>query len=80
MRREIVVVAFGWVVEGDVEESGLELRLSNCSVVRRWNTSRGIGELALSGDASPTLDPLPDGTVVNRMHAIMRIPVKLGDG
>jgi hypothetical protein len=64
----IVVLQRGWVVVGRVaEESDKELRLEKSSVIRRWGTTKGLGELAANGPTNNTvLDPC--GTV--RAHPL----------
>jgi hypothetical protein len=61
--RRIVVLHRGWVVVGDVAEPSQPgwFKLTNAAVVRRWGTSKGLGELAESGPLpSSALDPTPD--------------------
>jgi hypothetical protein len=55
----IVVLQRGWVVVGRVaEESATELRLENAAVIRRWGTTRGLGQIAINGPTDETvLDP-----------------------
>jgi hypothetical protein len=64
----IVVLQRGWVVVGRVaEESDKELRIEKSSVIRRWGTTKGLGELAANGPTNNTvLDPC--GTV--RAHPL----------
>lgn len=62
--KRIVVLQRGWVVIGDVEESESQVKISNCSVIRIWGTTKGLGEIAEGGPTSKTiLDPCPDVTV-----------------
>jgi len=53
----IVVLTNGWVFKGDFNSQ--TNTLTNGSVVRRWNTTKGIGELVLNPLINPLLDPLP---------------------
>lgn len=70
--RKIVVLQRGWpsiatgcfltscspVVVGLVEEDGDKIVVHDASVVRRWGTTRGLGELAAKGPLPETvLDP-----------------------
>mgnify|MGYP006302262819 CR=1 FL=1 len=50
---KIVILQRGWVMIGRLEREGAECKLHNASVIRKWGTSKGLGELALNG-------PLPD--------------------
>lgn len=59
----IVVAAYGHVLVGQItanDESGLSLK--EASVIRRWGTTRGIGQLCIEGRQSETVTD-PVGTV-----------------
>lgn len=63
-KKQIVVLQRGWVVVGDIEKTESEVNITNCSVVRVWGTSNGLGELAEKGATIKTkLDPSPSITV-----------------
>jgi len=52
------------VVIGDVEKTEADLRINNCSVIRVWGTSKGLGQIAEEGPTDKTkLDPCPPVTV-----------------
>ena len=57
--KVILILQRGWVVVGDIDRDDPEcVRLAGASVIRRWGTSKGIGQLALEGPRSGTvLDP-----------------------
>ena len=58
--KKIVILHRGWVVVGDVSQEGDQVVVDNASVVRRWGTSKGLGELATNGPLKNTvLDPCP---------------------
>ena len=60
-KKQIVVLQRGWVVVGDVEKTELEVKISNCSVVRNWGATKGLGEIAEGGPTAKTvLDKCPD--------------------
>lgn len=60
-KKQIVVLQRGWVVIGDVSKDENEVTISNCSVIRVWGTSNGLGEIAENGKTDKTkLDPCPD--------------------
>ena len=69
----IVILQRGWVVVGDVSADGDEVTVSRASVVRRWGTTKGLGEIAASGPTSATvLDPV--GVVrVHRLSIVASI-------
>lgn len=63
----IVVLQRGWVVVGNYSKEGQEVVLTNASVIRRWGTQKGLGEIAANGPTANTiLDPV--GTV--RAHEL----------
>ncbi|KHN50756.1 hypothetical protein OI69_13600 [Pectobacterium fontis] len=52
--RYIVTLQRGWIVVGDVTKSGDYLSITNASVIERWGTSEGLGQLAISGPTDDT--------------------------
>lgn len=57
----IVILQRGWVAVGKFSQDGDECRLTKAATVRRWGTTKGLGELASNGPLSETiLDPSPD--------------------
>ena len=62
----IVVLQRGWVVAGLVGQVGQELVITGAKVIRRWGTSKGLGELADGPLTGTTLDDA--GTV--RAHVL----------
>ena len=74
-KKQILVLQRGWVIVGDVSQESSMVSVSNCSVVRVWGTSNGLGELAENGPLSETvLDPCPpvqahELSIVLRMNA-----------
>jgi hypothetical protein len=58
--KQIVIAHRGWVFVGDVRRSDNEVTIENAAVVRRWGTTKGLGELAEHGPSGTTrLDPCP---------------------
>ena len=56
--KRIVILDRGFVYVGDFACDGDWVVISNASCVRRWGTTKGLGELAASGPLSKTvLDP-----------------------
>ena len=68
--KQIVIAQRGWVFVGEVERSGGDdVTITNAKCIRRWGTTKGLGELALNGPLKSTvLDPM--GTV--RLHTTGR--------
>lgn len=51
----IVVLQRGWVVVGHARRFGPRVTVSKCAVVRRWGTTKGLGQLAVDGPQSETV-------------------------
>ena len=66
IHARIVVLQRGWVVAGLVGQEGQELVITGAKVIRRWGTSKGLGELAGGPLTGTTLDDA--GTV--RAHVL----------
>ena len=68
----IVVVDRGFVYVGNVEYDGQMCVVTGAKNIRRWGTSRGLGELAEKGPQSETkLDEY--GTVRIPAHAVISL-------
>lgn len=76
MDKRIVVLQRGWVVVGDYTISGEEVVIENGSVVRRWGTTKGLGEIAMKGPTPDTiLDPIPE-LRVHRLGVVFTLQCK----
>jgi len=65
--KQIVIAQRGWVFVGDVERSGDDVTINNAKCIRRWGTTKGLGEIAMNGPTKSTvLDDI--GTV--RLHEL----------
>lgn len=65
--KKILVLQRGWVAVGTYSESGDQAMLEDASIIRRWGTTTGLGELASKGPRQRTvLDPA--GTL--RVHKL----------
>lgn len=65
--KQIVIAQRGWVFVGDVARSGDDVTINQAQCIRRWGTTKGLGELAKKGPQPNTvLDDM--GTV--RLHAL----------
>ena len=51
---KIVILQRGWALVGRLERSGSDCKLHNASVIRKWGTTKGLGEIALGGPTSDT--------------------------
>ena len=55
MSKEIIVCVERWNLIGDVTETPTELVIKNCSTIRRWGTTAGLGEIAVNGPTESTI-------------------------
>ena len=70
-QANIYVVDRGWVFIGSsFEESEKGVYINNASVIRRWGTQRGLGQLALEGKTSETILDYT-GSIKVRGHAML---------
>lgn len=74
----IVIAENGWIFIGLLaEETDSVLRLTDASVVRKWNNGRGIGALALPEYKEEyTLDPIGCGIEVYKSPVNAVLPVE----
>ncbi len=57
----IVIAPRGFVFVGEFARDGVLCFVRNGYVVRHWGTTRGLGEIAVSGPTPKTvLDPVPE--------------------
>lgn len=58
--KQIVILQRGWVFVGDMTRIGYECTLENAACIRRWGTTKGLGEIAKNGPTANTeLEPTP---------------------
>ena len=62
----IVVLQRGWIAVGKLYQDGDNVTLVDASIIRRWGTTKGLGELVHGPTADTVLDPA--GTI--RAHAL----------
>ena len=61
MDLRIVILQRGWVLVGEWSQKGDMCFINNGSVIRRWGTAKGLGELAIEGPKEGTiLDKEPE--------------------
>ncbi len=72
----IFVMERGFCIVGRViDETTFEITLDDAAVIRTWGTTKGIGQLAISGPLSGTaLDQEPNGTIINKLCCYRRLP------
>lgn len=70
---KIVVCDRGFVLVGRVEIKDHYITITDCSCIRNWGTSRGLGEIASGGPTSSTkLDSQPT-TRVHELQVVQMI-------
>lgn len=75
--KKIVVLQRGWIVIGDVsenQETGLT-EIRNACTIRRWGTTKGIGQLVDGPTTNTILDKIPGLVEVHPLTIIQRISV-----
>lgn len=77
----IFVMERGFVLVGTCTQSKedyLFWTLTQCGSVRRWGTTKGLGQLANEGPKSETIiDAEPDGTEISKKATYRRIPCNM---
>lgn len=53
----IVILQRGWVIVGRWHRDGDDVTVTDASVIRRWGTKKGLGELANGPLSETVLDP-----------------------
>lgn len=60
-KLKIIVCDRGWVAVGKTVKDGDYYYVSDAKIIRRWGTTKGLGELAELGPQNETkLDPCPN--------------------
>ena len=73
--KVIVVAQRGWVAVGDWYQTGERVDVRNASIVRRWGTDKGLGQLATEGPRENTvLDPVPLGLRLHVLSVVALFP------
>ena len=67
---KIVILQRGWVVVGRWSQEGTTCKLEDASVIRRWGTTKGLGEIAKNG---PTSSTVLDNTPVITYHELTAV-------
>lgn len=62
----ILVLQRGWIAVGEYSEVGDECVLTDASVIRRWGTTKGLGELV----NGPLRDTILDPAGIIRAHKL----------
>ena len=73
MSKEIVVCYERWHLIGDVEETKQGVTIKNCSTIRYWGTTAGLGEIAVKGATEKTILDFNGEVRVPTNSIVMRI-------
>ncbi len=72
--KRIVIAQRGWVFVGEVTEKDSHLTIKNCRNIRRWGTTKGLGELIEGPTKATILDEM--GTVtLHELSVVAQIDV-----
>ncbi|HBA72237.1 MAG TPA: hypothetical protein DCZ63_08635 [Geobacter sp.] len=63
----IVVLQRGFVAVGRFTQDGEQCRLEDAAIIRRWGTTKGLGQIAADG---PTSNTILDKSPALRFHAL----------
>lgn len=72
--KTILVLQRGWVVVGDLSETAEKVTLTNASVIRRWGTTKGLGQLALEGPQRETVLDACGSVEAHPLAIVLRVP------
>jgi hypothetical protein len=70
---KIVVCDRGFVLVGRVEIKDSYVTISDCSCIRNWGTSKGLGEIASGGPTSSTKMDAQPTTRVHELQVVQLI-------
>ena len=60
---KIVILQRGWIMVGRFERNGSDCKLHNSYTIRKWGTTKGLGELAEKGKLNDTILDKNNGIV-----------------
>jgi len=73
--KEIIVAHRGWVFIGDVSEDSENVVISNALNIRRWGTTKGLGQLAIDGPQHNTVTDEYGTVKIHKLSVVCRIEV-----
>ena len=76
-QKQIVVATAGWVLIGAVEDAPEGIIIHEASVIRRWGTTAGLGELAVKGPTKDTILDYTGEVHIKNAQVILRIPCRV---
>ncbi len=69
----ILVLQRGWVAVGNYSADGDDVTLQNAKIVRRWGTTKGLGEIAAKGPTRETVLDDVGQVQVHRLGVVLAI-------
>lgn len=73
--KTILVLQRGWIAVGDLtDENEQRVKLTGASIIRRWGTTKGLGQLALEGPQSGTVLDACGSVEVHPLAIVLRLP------
>ncbi len=76
---KIVILQRGWVMAGYYKREGDNCSLTNAVVLRKWGTTKGLGEIAKNGpNSETTLDPTNGLVEFHRLTEVATISCNEG--
>jgi hypothetical protein len=72
MQKQIVIAQRGWVFIGYVTTQNNYVHMTDAYCIRRWGTSKGLGEIAQHG---PTPNTILDEIGTLRLHELSVVAI-----
>jgi len=69
----ILVLQRGWLSVGEYSCDGEHITLKNSSTIRKWGTTRGLGQIANDGPTKDTVLDFDGETIVHVLSVIKQI-------
>lgn len=70
---KIVILQRGWVAIGRFSQNGSECTLDNAAIIRRWGTTKGLGEIAKDGPTANTILDVTPRITYHELTAVATI-------
>lgn len=75
MEKQIVIAHRGWVFIGNVVATDSEVKIENAKNLRRWGTTKGLGQLASDGPQDGTVCDDYGTVTIHPLAVVARINV-----
>lgn len=71
MAKQIIVAQRGWVIVGDVSTNQDYVKVENAAVIRRWGTTKGLGEIAANGPTGKTVLDTCQPVTIHKLAVVL---------